>query len=178
MTKGSRAYGEESVSQLEHALQCALLAEEEGASDALVAASLLHDVGHLVYETDPVQGARRTDDRHEYRPIRMLRRHFGDAVLAPIRLHVAAKRYLCTLDRDYWRSLSAASRCSLELQGGLYSPESAHRFISQPYASDAVRVRTWDDRAKVAGKTTRPFSHYVDVLMRCAHEPADTRSAT
>jgi len=177
-TEGSRAYGEESVSQLEHALQCALLAEEEGASDALVAASLLHDVGHLLFEASTGSGGRGIDDRHEYRPIRMLRRAFGEAVLGPIRLHVAAKRYLCAVDPNYGRALSPASRRSLELQGGPFACEAAKRFIRQPHAANAVRLRTWDDRAKLPGRTTLPFGHYLEALLRCAHEPADTKSPT
>ena len=178
VTKGGRAYGEECVSQLEHALQCALQAEEEGASDALVAASLLHDSGHLLFEGGASPARCGVDDRHEYRPIRMLRRHFADAVLAPIRLHVAAKRYLCAIDPEYGAALSPASLRSLELQGGPFSSEAAKRFIRQPHATAAVRLRTWDDRAKIPGKATPPLSHYVHVLLRCAHESADTQSET
>lgn len=184
MTKGARSYGLEPVSQLEHALQCAFMAEDEGAGDDLVAASLLHDLGHLVYDTcDTCAQAtpRPVDDRHEHhehRPIRMLRRHFGEPVLAPIRLHVAAKRYLCAIDPDYRAELSAGSQRSLEMQGGAYTPDEARAFIALPYAVDAVRLRTWDDRAKIPGKPTPGLGYFMKLLRRCAHEPADLQSQT
>ena len=177
VTKGGRWYGGERVTQLEHALQCALLAEEAGASDALIAASLLHDLGHLLHErVDPAP--RHLDDRHEYRPIHTLRSHFDDDVLAPIMLHVAAKRYLCAVDVAYRRRLSQASKESLALQGGPFTPADAKAFIGQPHAWDAVRLRTWDDAAKVPARTTPQLGHYIAILMRCARVPADTESET
>ena len=168
--RGTRRYDGEGVSQLEHALQCAALAEAGGASEDLIAACLLHDLGHLVHEAEEAADRRGGYGRHEFRALRMLRRHFAEAVLTPIRLHVAAKRYLCAVQVGYWDGLSQASRVSLQLQGGIYSSDEAAHFIRQPYAHDAVRLRMWDDRAKVRGRATPDLFYYADLLSRCGRE--------
>jgi predicted HD phosphohydrolase len=117
-TRGASQYGAEAVSQLEHALQCAGLAQEVGAHPELVAAGLLHDFGHLVaVRREEVEDV---DDVHQYVALRFLRALFPDAVLAPIGLHVDAKRYLCHVEPGYRDSLSPASRRSLERQGGVF----------------------------------------------------------
>ena len=110
---GRHRYGGEPVSQLEHALQCAYLAQAEGAPDTLITASLLHDLGHLIHDLGDDPAAQGIDDKHEVRALHTLRRVFGDAVLEPIRLHVDAKRYLCAVDERYHDGLSAASKLSL-----------------------------------------------------------------
>jgi phosphonate degradation associated HDIG domain protein len=162
-SRGAAQYGSEAVSQLEHALQCAALAERDGAAPALVAASLLHDLGHLLAESPRVLG-REVDDVHQYLAIPFLRGVLPESALEPIRLHVDAKRYLCRADQGYWATLSPASRHSLELQGGIFSAEEASRFIERPCASDAVALRRWDDLAKVPGKRTPPLAHYAQLL--------------
>jgi len=149
--RGARSYGSEAVSQTGHALQCAMLAAEGGASAELIAASFLHDIGHLLAEL-PHALEREADDVHQYLPIPFLRGTFADAVLEPIRLHVDAKRYLCRVDSGYWESLSPASKHSLELQGGSYDAISADRFLVRRFAWDAIRLRRWDDLAKQAGR--------------------------
>jgi phosphonate degradation associated HDIG domain protein len=166
-TRGAAQYGSEAVSQLEHALQCAALAERGGAGPALVAASLLHDLGHLLAES-PHDSARDIDDVHQYLAIPFLRGVFPDAVLEPMRLHVDAKRYLCRADTGYWDALSPASRHSLELQGGTFSDDEAAAFLARPYARDAVALRRWDDCAKVPGAPTPALAHYASVLERVA----------
>jgi phosphonate degradation associated HDIG domain protein len=160
--RGAQQYGE-SVSQLEHALQCAHLAEEGDAHPQLVAACLLHDLGHLL--ANPGQDV---DDVHQYLALPFLRGIFPEAVLEPMKLHVDAKRYLCTVEPGYWDTLSPASRHSLELQGGPFSESGARTFVSRPYAEDAVKLRRWDDLAKTPGKSTPPLPHYVTALWRCA----------
>ena len=157
---GQKHYGESTVTQLEHAIQCATLAEQEGASPALVAASLLHDLGHLVNPDDRAQTARREDCEHETIAADYLGRWFGDNVTLPVRLHVAAKRYLTATEPDYFASLSAGSVLSLELQGGAFSAEEAKAFAAQPGATDAIRLRRWDERAKVHGAVTPDLEHF------------------
>jgi phosphonate degradation associated HDIG domain protein len=168
--RGAEQYGSEAVSQLEHALQCAALAEEEGSSPALITAALLHDLGHLVHALGDDPAEHGVDDVHQYLAIPFLRPLFPDAVLEPIKLHVDAKRYLCAVENGYWASLSFASKRSLELQGGIYSPEEAQKFIGLPYAADAVRLRRWDDLAKLKDKPTLDLAHYAGV-MRLAAKP-------
>jgi phosphonate degradation associated HDIG domain protein len=171
---GDRAYSGEPVSQIEHALQCGLLAEEAGASPELITAAFLHDIGHLINDQGESPTLRGIDDRHEYVAIPRLRDLFPDAVLAPIRLHVDAKRYLCARGDgrmsgpEYLAALSADSVRSLKLQGGVFSEAEADAFIAQPHAADAVKVRRWDDLAKVAGQPTPSLSHYMVIAASVA----------
>lgn len=167
IAKGGRMYAGEPVTQLQHALQSAQLAEKSGASAALVVAALLHDLGHMANDQGETPTLRGIDDRHEYVALPFLRGLFDDAVLQPIRLHVNAKRYLCAKGdgtvngAEYWANLSADSKRSLQLQGGIFSDAEAQQFIAQPHAAGAVSVRLWDDQAKVANAKTPPLSHYL-----------------
>ncbi|MDD2545173.1 MAG: HD domain-containing protein [Burkholderiaceae bacterium] len=176
-TRGPAQYGREAVSQLEHALQCAQLAEQAGEAPATVVAALLHDLGHLLAPAPKAPSAPDTpqaqDDLHQYLALPFLRPAFPDAVLEPIRLHVDAKRYLCAVDPGYWDTLSPASKHSLELQGGVYSVAEAARFADQPLAQEAVRLRRYDDLAKVPGLPTPDLAHYAAVLQAVALPRAD-----
>jgi phosphonate degradation associated HDIG domain protein len=162
--KGGRAYDGEPVTQLEHALQAATRAEQSGASPAIVTAALLHDLGHLLNDQGETPTLRGVDDVHQYAALPFLRGLFGDDVLAPIKLHVDAKRYLCATRSEYYDALSVDSKRSLALQGGIFSPQEADAFIAQPYAREAVSVRLWDDLAKVPGAPTPPLAHFVPVM--------------
>lgn len=164
LNKGDEQYGTEAVSQLEHALQCATLAETNHATTELITASLLHDFGHLVHNLGEDAAERGIDDRHEYRALGYLRTIFPLAVTEPIRMHVNAKRYLCAVNKDYWDSLSPASKTSLELQGGIFSSREAKGFISQSYAEDAVKLRMWDDLAKVKGLKTPDLEQFIPTV--------------
>lgn len=161
-TRGGSEYGGEAVTQLEHALQAARLAERESEADALVAAALLHDVGHLLHDLPEDAPDDGIDDHHENSAASFLERHFPPSVTEPVRLHVAAKRYLCAVDPSYLGSLSEPSRVSLGLQGGPMSDEEVASFDANAYARDAVRLRRWDDAAKVRGLPTPGLSHFID----------------
>jgi len=163
-TEGGRQYGEESVSQCEHALQCAFLASRESAPASVVAAALLHDIGHLLHAQGERPALRGIDDKHEEIGAAYLRHAFGPKVAEPVRLHVAAKRYLCATDSGYFGRLSAASVRSLALQGGPLTPAEAGAFRSRPFAGTAVRVRRWDEAAKVPGRATPPIEGYRVIL--------------
>jgi phosphonate degradation associated HDIG domain protein len=165
---GHIEYSGEGVTQLEHALQTAQLAEREGAPDSLVAAALLHDLGHLLNMQGETPTLRGVDDRHQYFSIPFLRALFPPAVIEPIRLHVDAKRALCAAEAGYYQALSEDSKRSLALQGGIFSPEEMQAFLAKPYASEAMRLRRWDDCAKVGGAATPPLAHYLSVAGRCA----------
>ncbi|PAK11205.1 phosphonate degradation HD-domain oxygenase [Burkholderia ubonensis] len=163
---GHVVYSGEPVTQLEHALQSGLLAEEAGADDALVAAAFLHDLGHLLNRQGETPSARGIDDLHQYYVLPFLRPLLPDAVLEPIRLHVDAKRCLCRTDAGYFESLSPDSVRSLALQGGVFSDEAAAAFLRRPFAEDALRLRRWGDMAKVEGKATPDLNHYMEIVAR------------
>jgi phosphonate degradation associated HDIG domain protein len=162
--KGHRLYDGEPVTQLEHALQTAARAEAESASLPLVCAALLHDLGHMLNDQGETPTLRGIDDTHQYAALPFLRGTFDDDVLEPIRLHVDAKRYLCATRAGYHDALSVDSKRSLALQGGVYDAVDAAAFIARPYAGDAVRVRVWDDLAKVASAATPSLEHYLTLL--------------
>jgi phosphonate degradation associated HDIG domain protein len=163
--KGIRQYGGERVSQCEHALQCAFLAEREGVPETVVTAALLHDIGHLLHEAGEGLALRSINDRHEELGAEYLLGVFGRAVAEPVRLHVAAKRYLCATSPGYFGCLSAASVRSLELQGGPFNADEGAAFRSIPFAEQAVRIRLWDDAAKLPGRETPPIKHYRATLL-------------
>jgi gamma-butyrobetaine dioxygenase len=161
---GTADYLGEDVTQAQHMLQAAALAEGDGAAPELVVATLLHDVGHV---TGPLTGAdlmTGTDNRHSHVAADWLARWFGPAVTEPIRLHVAAKRYLCAVDPTYAETLSPASSYTLEVQGGPMSDQEVADFEAEPYAADAVRLRRWDDAAKDASRSVPPFDHYRQLI--------------
>ena len=158
---GATAYDgarRESVSALEHALQCAQLAEFAHAAPTLIVASLLHDVGHFP------DAAPEVDDAHEQRAAAALGHWFEPAVIEPIRLHVDAKRYLTAIDPDYRSQLSPASLHSLGLQGGAMTPVERRRFAIQPFSDEAVMLRRWDDLAKAIGRQTPPLDYYLALV--------------
>ena len=154
---------DEDVAQLAHALQSAALAVAAGADDALVAAALLHDVGHLLHLRD--RGAPGGDDlHHEERGAAWLRPLMPPSVTAPIALHVRAKRYLCAVDSTYLDQLSPGSVRSLALQGGPMTDGEVAAFETMTGFHDAVQVRRWDDAAKVIGADPAGLDHYRQVL--------------
>ncbi|KJK02552.1 phosphohydrolase [Pseudomonas sp. 21] len=159
---GAEPYGE-AVSQAEHALQCATLAERAGCSDSLVIAALLHDIGHL-YE-DP-QLIDEQDQRHEEFGATLLRELLPESVWQPIRLHVAAKRYLCAVDPAYHAGLSWASRQSLALQGGPFDERGSSAFLNAPFSQDALTLRRLDDLGKDPAMRTPELEHFFPLLER------------
>jgi [1-hydroxy-2-(trimethylamino)ethyl]phosphonate dioxygenase len=165
-TRGRAMYFGEAVTEAEHALQAAHLAERDGADDKLVTAALLHDIGHLLHRKGEDIADRGVDGRHEVIGHAWLNRWFGPSVAEPVQLHVAAKRYLCAIDSTYLARLSPASQQSLELQGGPFTVAEANAFEGNPFHADAVRLRHWDDEAKVVGMTVAPFDHYRPRLER------------
>ena len=157
--RGRESYGE-GVTQLEHALQTAWLAERAGAPPALITAALLHDVGHMLHALPEDIAERGIDARHESIGSAWLSRHFGPEVSEPVRLHVEAKRYLAAAEPGYFDRLSEASKLSLRLQGGPHEPEARRRFLGQRHAEAALKVRRWDDEAKIVGLRTPELAHF------------------
>lgn len=148
---GQSLYFGEAVTETEHALQAAYLAAQAGAAPSLIAAALLHDVGHLLHGLPQDIAVQGVNTLHEEGGADWLARHFGREVVGPVRLHVAAKRYLCAVDPAYLAGLSPASQLSLRLQGGPFNADEVARFEQEPHFAAAVALRRWDDAAKVVG---------------------------
>ena len=161
---GDEAYFGEPVSQTEHALETAHQAEQEDAPQTLVVAALLHDIGHLLHGMGEDIADRGVDARHEAAGEVWLARHFPPAVTEPVKLHVAAKRYLCRTDPDYFDQLSPASVQSLALQGGPFTEHEAREFEAHHYYREALRLRRWDDAAKIPGLDVPDLEHYRSAL--------------
>ena len=162
--RGAEEYMGESVTMSQHMEQTAACAVADKASDSLVISALLHDIGHFVgdHPIDALENG--NDNYHDEIGARFLEPYFPPSVIEPIRLHVAAKRYLCATDQDYLGHLSAASVNSLNVQGGPMNTEEVEQFEDKALNQDAVRLRHYDDDGKVAGLTIKPVTDYRTVL--------------
>ena len=163
-SRGAAAYLGEPVTLREHMLQTAHAAELDGAPQELVAAALLHDYGHLVHGGPEDAAEHGIDTEHEEVGFRFLAAHFPPEVVEPVRLHVAAKRYLCAVDPSYLDELSESSKVSLELQGGPMSASEIAAFEALPQFEAACRLRRYDDIGKDPAAATPPLEHYAPVL--------------
>lgn len=161
--RGHRRYGED-VTELQHALQCAMFAQRTGEPAHMVAACLLHDYGHLLHDLGENIAERGVDARHEELGANHLAQIFIPQVTEPIRLHVAAKRYLCWRQPKYFDGLSEASQQSLRLQGGAMTEVEAADFMRNPYSYAAVWLRRYDDAAKVKDLATPLLKTYRTML--------------
>ena len=166
--KGHRLYGLSAINQRAHALQAAWLAEQAGCDAAQITACLLHDIGHMVHDLgeDPAKDG--IDDKHEELGHAWLARcWFGPDVTEPVRLHVAAKRYLCAAEPDYFSKLSRDSVRSLALQGGPMSASELATYRANPHAEAATTLRRFDEMAKVKGLATPPVAHFLPHVAAC-----------
>jgi phosphonate degradation associated HDIG domain protein len=164
--RGADAYFGEPVSQLEHALQAACFAQRGQAREPLVVAALLHDIGHLLAQIPEDIAQRGVDGKHEEIAQVWLEKRFGPEVCEPVRLHVAAKRYLCAINQDYLHKLSPASLLSLHLQGGPMTKLEVVKFTNNRFFREAVQLRHWDDLAKVEGAKAPPLANYRSMIER------------
>jgi phosphonate degradation associated HDIG domain protein len=167
----------EGVTQREHALQAAREAEKARASDELITAALLHDIGHLIHsvplEDESYVGYWTKNDGHETAGANWLARAFPETVYEPVRWHVRAKRYLCATEPGYYDQLTAGAQHSLELQGGPLTPQECREFEKHQWCQESIAVRRWDDNAKQVGRTTPPMDHYLDIARRCVKAAAN-----
>lgn len=166
--RGKSNYGGEAVTQQQHALQAAYFAEKTGADAALITAALLHDVGHLLHDLPEDAPEHGIDDAHEELAARWLQGKFPDTVVAPVQLHVTAKRYLCSTDPQYLKHLSAPSLQSLKLQGGIMSSEELESFRNHPHFEAAIRLRRWDEAAKDPDLQTPSLQHFETYMRQVA----------
>lgn len=167
--RGAEEYHGEAVTQLEHGLQAAMFAERDGQPATWITAALLHDIGHMLHGLGESATAKGIDDRHEELGVRFLDKLFGPEVTEPIRLHVAAKRYLAVVHPEYPGILSPASMRSLELQGGPMTLHEKDEFEHNPHFRAAATIREYDDRAKQVALVTPAFAHfrkYLEVSLR------------
>jgi phosphonate degradation associated HDIG domain protein len=160
---GSLHYGED-VNQMEHILQCGHLARTDGASDELIAAALLHDIGQFLDDAGNAAETKGVDARHEETGAAYLAPYFPEGVTEPVRLHVEAKRYLCSAEPGYLETLSRASALSLRLQGGPHSKQEMTDFLALPAAQDAIRLRRYDDSGKQDGWNVPELESYRPLL--------------
>ncbi len=158
---GQHLYGLSDINQIQHGLQAAWLAEQAGDPPSLIAAALMHDIGHMLHNLGESPAEAGIDDQHEDVGHAYLAARFGPDVTEPVRLHVAAKRYLCGKEADYFAKLTRDSVLSLSLQGGPMSADEIAAFEQQPYWREAVRLRRYDEGAKVKGLTTPPLAHFM-----------------
>lgn len=170
---GQGLYFGEKVTETEHALQAAYLAEKAGAPPNLVAAALLHDIGHLLHGLGEDIADQGVDSKHEDQGAEWLAGHFDEEIVDCVRLHVDAKRYLTAVEPGYLEDLSEASKLSLKLQGGPFTPEEVSEFeAKEPHYKAAVQVRLWDDQAKVVGLEVPPVEYYRPLLESLLKSPA------
>ena len=162
--KATGRYGLSDVNQLQHALQSAWLAERNREPPAMVAAALLHDIGHMIHDLGENPAAEGIDDTHETRAAAWLSTLFGNEVTEPIRMHVAAKRYLCGSDPSYLAKLSNDSILSLSIQGGPMNVEEIAAFEKLPFYRDALRLRIIDDQAKDPKALPLGLDHYLAIV--------------
>jgi len=169
----ARQYGTERVSELAHSLQCAELAAAAGADEELVLACLLHDVGRYAVAQDEVDDtleqvaprAGKSRGHHEA-GADLIQPYVPERVAFLVRAHADAKRYLCAADPGYYDTLSKGSKHTLTLQGGIMTAEEAVSAATQPWWPDALRLRRWDDQAKVVGKPTRELASWEPLLRK------------
>src|ERR1044071_1912072 len=168
--RATRRYGLSAVNQLQHALQAAALAEADKAPPATVLACLLHDVGHMIHTLGENPAGRGIDDVHEELGADWLAERFHPEVSEPVRLHVAAKRYLCAVEPNYFGKLSPDSVRSLDLQGGPMSADEIEAFRRHPQHQEAVRLRRYDESAKDPRATTPDFDHFLRHVPACRRQ--------
>jgi predicted HD phosphohydrolase len=127
----------------------------------MILAALLHDIGHMIHAYGENPAAQGRDDRHELIGAKWLSKRLPASVTESIRLHVAAKRYLCATDPDYARQLAPDSVLSLVLQGGAMPPGEAAAFRAEPFAEKAIALRRFDEAAKVPDAATPSAAHFL-----------------
>ena len=161
--RGHLAYGE-GVTELQHALQAASLAEQDNASDNQIVAALLHDIGHLLHGLPEDVAEQGMDGYHEHIGKKWLGKWFGPDIFQPVGLHVTAKRYQCTVNPDYLAQLSPASAKSFILQGDKMNKDEVSAFENDPFFKEALQLRIWDDHAKNLEMKTPLLEHYLPLV--------------
>lgn len=160
--KGGEAYYGEKVSQFEHGAQCFLLALSEDQVIDMQVAAFLHDIGHMIDASDSQDMDGFGNKDHELIAKNWLKeRGFSEKIQTVVYNHVEAKRYLCFADKNYYDSLSDASKKTLEFQGGIMDENEAKAFREAPYFEESLLLRKWDDLGKIPNT---PLPELDDIL--------------
>lgn len=170
--QGAKSYLGEAVTMAEHMLQGAWLSEQQGESDEIIVGALLHDIGHFAGHLGTFALTDTEDRCHERSGAALVEDHLPPAVVACIREHVAAKRYLCAVEPSYAEGLSRASQHSLRLQGGPMQGDEMARFAQHPHLEAILKVRRLDDAGKAPGQPTPGFEHFAPRVRRLAEAHA------
>ena len=154
----------EKVTITEHMIQTAMLAEKNNCSSSLICSSLLHDYGHFILENPDDLVSKEKDGKHESVGYEFLKKYFIKDVVEPIKYHVKAKRYL-TRDKKYYQILSAASKVSLKLQGGIMDDKESKKFESNEFFENSIKLRKFDECAKKTGLKIKSINEYKNLLI-------------
>jgi [1-hydroxy-2-(trimethylamino)ethyl]phosphonate dioxygenase len=164
--KGAEYLGED-ITLVEHMIQCGELARKTDAPEWLVVAALLHDIGHMLIPDAQEAQDSGEDRHHDEVGADWLAQRFPENLVEAVRLHVDAKKYLVATEPEYLDKLSEASRITLAIQGGIFTPEECAEFLRQPYAGEAIDLRRWDDEGKVrgaSGTSLEPFRSAIEAV--------------
>ena len=168
--RGADSYLGETITMSQHMLQAAQNAEQAGEPRNVITATLLHDIGHFTGEFPDDFIELGIDNLHQHAGASILERFFKADVTEPVRWHVDAKRYLCAVEPEYFASLSDASVKTLKLQGGPFDEGQRREFENRPHFETALRVRRYDDKAKVPGKATPNIDYYLSMVREVLEE--------
>ena len=153
----------EKVTMSEHMIQTAMLAGKNNCSSNLVCSSLLHDYGHFIIENPNLLVNKEEDGKHEELGYKFLKKYFVKDVVGPIKYHVKAKKYLAR-EKNYYKKLSKASKISLKLQGGIMNNNEAKEFENSEFFKDSIKLRKFDEIAKIAGLDIKSINEYKNLL--------------
>jgi phosphonate degradation associated HDIG domain protein len=166
MTYGNENYDGELISQTSHMVQCAMLAERDGAGLELILGAFLHDIGHLLKQEneDEIMGEFGAVNHETLGAVYLERKGFSERIVAIVAHHVAAKRFLVATDKTYAEKLSFASAKTLEWQGGAMNKTEIELFKKHPFFEEIIRVRLWDEKAKLMNITLLPLDYYIQLI--------------
>lgn len=163
---GGEEYAGEKVSQLEHMVQAARLAESQGYEEEVILAAFLHDIGHLCVGKHGINemGGFGIMDHEELGAQFLKDLGFSQKIIQLVASHVQAKRYLTFRFPEYYTNLSEASRKTLEYQGGKMNPEEASQFENSSLFDLIIQMRKWDDQAKVEKLPIPDLKRYGELI--------------
>lgn len=170
---GGEEYAGEKVTQLEHMAQAAELAEEQGYDEEVILAAFLHDIGHITESATSEEGRMGRFGIKDHEAIGaeyLLEKGFSKKICRLVASHVEAKRYLTVRDPSYYARLSDASKRTLEYQGGPMTEEEATAFEQYPLFELIIKMRTWDEEAKIEHKPLPNLEHYRQMMLRHLRE--------